>query len=168
MPKLVFAALCQNYALDRETNVVSLFNLLEEVSLPSEAFSYSERHIVAGEMHLYCLWSWQWPTEESAEPFEAHFRITTPAGYQGTRISATINSEKKTVRARTFIKIEGFVVDRPGMYEFQILRGEEIVGQVPLKVSVLGDEASDMEAVPKKATRAKARPKARPKATAKD
>ncbi len=123
MPSLVSAVLAGQVTTDKDTNIVSLFSVVEELGLPLAAFPTKpdERVMVPASLALYCLWSWEWPIAETPGPCEVSFQLKTAGGYEGL-VNKIVSNDfaVPTERARTVAQILGFGVDIPGTYEFLI------------------------------------------------
>lgn len=129
-----WTVLCSRSSIDSESNTLSLFEVVEEVTLDG---LITKPGAIPGPFDLVSLWS----RARLDSPVEAETRwsLVSPTGKSLMEVAATIDlSQFHRVRART--RLAAVVIDSPGLYWF---RGEAReagagewteVARVPLEV----------------------------------
>lgn len=132
----VWSVLCSKSSIDKETNNISLFEVIEQ--LQGEGWM-GEPVLVPYPLELVSLWARAEPNRPSRG--EARVILHSPSGT--TKISATQQvdlSEFRRLRHR--IKIPGLRVNGPGFYTFLVeVRQEEQehwepVARIPLEIQI--------------------------------
>lgn len=149
MPSLIQMVVCREAVVDQATNIVSLHGLIEEAQVPPEAFTKAkQQQVMAGvQMAVYALLSWEWPVAEDRAPLSLDLHLCNPAGTVITLGSIRIEPAPSVNRFRTIFNLQGFPLDGEGIYTFELLSREKILGRVPFRVisaqSVVGQPAGD-------------------------
>lgn len=149
MPSVVQMVVCREAVVDRATNIVSLHGLIEEAQVLPEAFTKAKEQQVmaAAQMAVYALLSWEWPAAEEREPLSLDLRLCNPAGIVITLGSIRIEPAPSVNRFRAIFNLQGFPLGGEGIYTFELLSREKILGKVPFRVisaqSVAGQPAGD-------------------------
>ncbi|MGA3122613.1 MAG: hypothetical protein ABSF69_17750 [Polyangiaceae bacterium] len=116
MPRLEYFLVAESLAIDALTNRVSIFNVLEEVVMPS--FPSALPTVTA----IAC-----WYAEPGENP-ERDFQASYVAHVQGELDRQyDVNFRLPQRRARTYIQLQGFPAQRPGELIFELrLNGEHV------------------------------------------
>lgn len=137
--KVLWATICQSSSIDRETNNVSLFNILEQISVPEppaigeETMSLSA---ASGPFELFILASRT--DEDIGEHYQARVRLCFPSN--GAEASFPIEFDMISVhRNRIRIGFPALPISGEGIYRFIIEAGENEnwyeLFEIPLLVS---------------------------------
>lgn len=110
MPSLEYFLVAESYSVDRQTNRVSLFNVIETVLTPQFPFAI---------LTMVAVTAWNAEEGDTGQDFQATLRITGPVegGEEQLNTNFTIN----TVRHRTFQNIQGLPIIGPGELRLEIL-----------------------------------------------
>lgn len=146
----VWTVVCSKAVIDRETNNVSLQNVLEQLHIKGEPKSEG---LVPMPFDVISLWS----RSDDNEPYEGPMRMTfvSPSGKKLITTEGRINL-LETERSRTVIHSQGIPIEEAGRFRFNIehrLEGENewhkvasiplIVKFSPLEVKGEGVEKSE-------------------------
>ena len=143
MPRLLHAVLCRDAVVDRETNMVSLQGLIEEMRLPGVAFrgDGGPPNFAMGPLVLFAAFSWDWPVSEPRSLLGIKLRLRTPKG--ATHSLADIQvPQDPAPRFRTIFKMPGFPFDAEGIYVFEVVAGGVVVSEVPMVLLALPESVT--------------------------
>lgn len=124
--RCVWGLLCSLSSIDQERNNISLFNVLEQINVPKEAFVAQEKEkkpiFIQYPHELVLLFRRSLKIEISNEELLADIRISTvdPNGIvlQQTLSPFKFIKDKKRMRFR--FQANGFVISTPGDYVYRI------------------------------------------------
>lgn len=122
---IIWTVLCSGSAIDRDSNNVSLFNVLEQVTVSPEA----EGAVVPIDYEIVMLWQRDEP--DRGEEFEASLYLVTPKGEELEASPFSVDLSE-VERSRIRLQSSLFPVRGEGRYWFVIRRQGEDVAQVPL------------------------------------
>ncbi len=147
MPKVLQIALCQHATVDQLTNAVTLVGLVEQLGVPSEAFvrAKSEK-VAAGPLTLFALFSWQWPAQEEPAIIDVKLRVRSPQGRKYMLQELHVNAPSPMPRCRLIVQMQGFPIDGPGLYVFELVRAQKVMAAVPLLIDSVDVSAKPMAA----------------------
>jgi hypothetical protein len=114
MFRLEWAVVCQSFAVDRTTNAVSIFNVVEDVATPP--IDPEDKNPVLGPaVSVVSVW-----IADAAEPIQA-VRVTLIAPDKKKIGSAIVELEPKSARRyRAIVTFGGIPYRGPGTYAFLI------------------------------------------------
>ena len=126
--KVIWAILCQSSAVDRDTNVVSLFNIVEELVLPAppptqppaprERPEPQPRQFVIPFFQVVILWARSDPA--IPELNKGRVRVLLPGDLESTSQEVEVDLTQNP-RARHRINLAGLPVSRDeGVYRFVV------------------------------------------------
>ena len=144
-PTILHGLLASQVVIDRTTNYATIVNTIDEVGVPSEvlgSLKKGSRAIAHGEMVLYLLLSWDWPDVLVPGQATLGIRLRTAGGYVGKATEVTTNTGVPSVRSRLLVHVQGFPVDIPGIYTFEVLQDDEVAYRVPFAVKAVDASAS--------------------------
>jgi hypothetical protein len=121
MPNLEYFLVCESMSTDRETNRVSLFNILEEIQAPSPDGPPSPAIPVAGVVAVCC---WNQEQDDEDEDFQVMIRIHAP----GQEVQEfPINFKMDQPRHRLALRFPGVPKTDPGQLKFELcLNGKHV------------------------------------------
>lgn len=136
MPKLIWAILCSNSSVDQQTNNISLFQLIDQYTVPSAALADPNAFLGAPSQLVMMLRrdGGEYPKEDFTVVMEA----IAPSGdvLISAEISAVFPENKR--RLRVIGNNEGMPIRGDGTHLFRltIKKGEksEILGEVPVDI----------------------------------
>jgi hypothetical protein len=141
--KVIWAVLCQSSVIDRDTNNISLFNVLEELTAISAAPQEGTKGSTPAKgipyiFDLVTLWSRS--MQEIPEQGYGRVRLFTPEGESplGSEYEVDLT---RYLRLRTRLHISGFPLKGEGIYRF-VIDGKSETGdwtpmfEVPLRVVI--------------------------------
>lgn len=132
-----WSILCQSSNIDRESNNLSIFNILEElrVTPPSQD---AKQIVVRMPVQLITLWEKQ--TAKGTATSNVAIELVDPKGNILPTVSYVLATPQK--RLRFVVNMDGIKVTESGEYMFKIrIRNDEKdifeeVGEVPLQVAI--------------------------------
>lgn len=148
-PTVLYGLLARHVVIDRASNYATIVNTIEDVGVPTDVFkslAKGTRATAKGEMVLYLLLSWEWPTSIKPAQATLHLRLRTAGGYVGTTIEVTTNTGTPSVRSRLLVHIQAFPVDIPGIYTFEVLQGGDVTCSIPFAVKAIDPSELDVPA----------------------
>ncbi len=121
MPKIIFSTCSQLVSVDRFTNTLSLFHMIEQLNAPSFPFRMPQ-------MFVSVLWQRE-PQDEGLK-FESVVRLTDPLGKTNGEWKAEWVFEQ--LRHRHILLVANAEFESPGSYHFNIFikrQGEIELGE---------------------------------------
>lgn len=112
MPKLEYFIVCESISVDRDTNRVSLFNVVEDLS----AVPQGQPAIVVAQ--LVAVSAWNREPEDSGQDFQAILRIHPPGDEPR---DFAVNFRMRQARHRLYMRVQGVPAQRPGELKFELL-----------------------------------------------
>ncbi len=122
MPKLEYFLICESMSTDQETNRVSLFNVLEDLTvLGSEDAAQQQSYVTSSLMAVSC---WNREPGDEDRDFQAALLIHAP----GEKVTPfRMNFKMERPRQRLVFRFQGMPKLRPGELVFELqLDGEHI------------------------------------------
>ncbi len=138
----IWTVVCSNAIIDQETNLVSLINIIEELTIQGAPKSKGGIGIAVDIVTL-------WIRTNADEPSYGNYRVSlvSPIG----EVLNTVEGQLDLTiyeRLRTRTKFIGFPANQPGRYKFKVDQEEEeskefrTVASIPIKV-IFQSPASD-------------------------
>ncbi len=116
MIKHIWSVLCRSSALDKDSNVLSLFDVLEQIKLLEPL---SEPGQVPISMHLVTLWA----RENMGEPTTGRARVSLLAPGDENPVGTPVEYQVDLTtfrRLRNRVTFSSFPIVRAGVYEFVV------------------------------------------------
>ncbi len=133
MPKLLHSICSELISLDRITNNISIFNVLEDITSKSFPFVFPRFFITS---------SWQRKSDEKNIEFEARIKFTNPKKELIKNITSKWQFTKPRHRhIALFLNIK---FDIPGTYNFEIYlrkKGKKEWGKPTFKIPLIAQKA---------------------------
>ena len=116
MPKQLWTILCTSISIDQETNVISLFGVIEQLQIGG-GMSVDQQLVLPSQFNLVTLWTRS--DADKAEKAVARYNLQLPNGEikPGGEIQVELTS---SIRNRSIVKINGLPIHGPGEYKFLI------------------------------------------------
>jgi len=118
----VWGLISQSSAIDRERNNISLFNVIDQISVPAEIFSQNGKTKVAIDHEISLTWRRvvDLSLADKRISFMCRISLVDPSGSVLEQTTNTFWFQEKSRRTRQRIRIDGFVVTEPGDYIYRI------------------------------------------------
>lgn len=149
MFKHIWSVICRQSNIDKDSNTVSLFNVLEQLEIgiaPIEDTNKIPDAInVPIEYEVITLWGKVGTTKEAV--LEQRITVLNPENKEVANFDQKAVCPESSRRLRTRYKMNGFVATTPGNYVFQIKikgsKGEyQLVSEVPIEVNIKIEQES--------------------------
>jgi hypothetical protein len=146
--KVLWSILCQDAVIDRETNNVSLFNIVEEVSIPVEPptktpTSVAPQRLTAADFALVTLWARS--DEKVGEQGRGRIRLVLPDTKEVAQSEFEVDLTTY-LRSRFVMRFHGLPGGDQGTYRF-IIESKDMAGdwvqmfELPLRVAIQSQES---------------------------
>lgn len=113
MPQLEYFLVSESISIDRDRNQVSIFNILEEVTVPKSGPAFIPQ--------LAALGSWILESEDIGKDFQVKLEIVSPVGENlNTPPDINVNFTGITRRHRVYNRILGFPLPQTGDVVFHL------------------------------------------------
>lgn len=141
--KHIWTILCQNSSVDSSTNLLSIFNCLDELTLEidrSKAPKTDELIIPLG-AQLISLWTIEDRNKDNV--LETRVEILDPNGSSLGKFDKKIDVEKDILRFRTIMNIQQIKITKEGRYVVKIQQKKEgekdfsTVSELPLDIKII-------------------------------
>ncbi len=153
MAKHMWAILCRSVSIDKDSNNISLFNVVEQLGLPPEILAKSEekeqRILAAIELAFVVATSRSDPDEP--ESIAVRVTILAPDGSELGQSDFT-SDLTAVVRNRAKLAIEGMPLKGVGTYQFRV-EYQDVgtqewteVAELPLQIAEMRPSAQEAEA----------------------
>lgn len=138
--KNIWSIICEKSSIDAQTNVLSLFNCIEEMQLMinKEKMPKSDKLIIPVNLQLISFWTIEDDTKDSLN--EIKIELVDPKGKSLNEFSVILKAKKGEKRLRSITNIQGIQITEGGRYYYRILQKKgikfEIVSETPLDVNL--------------------------------
>lgn len=118
----VWGLIAKSSAIDRERNNISLFNVIDQINLSSEAFTADDKRKVGLAHEIVITWrrAVDMSLADEAIDFDCRISLIGPTGQQLQETTNTFRIQENSRRTRQRIRVDGFVVTKPGDYVYRI------------------------------------------------
>ena len=143
MPKHIWSVLCRRGVVDAETNVLSIDEVLEKVTLTVKKESDTKEAEQGGFIFPLAYELMSFFQVEGQKKWEMKLEYLNSKGKLLTQNTYPLESPEKSTRFRYKVQISGLSVKENGDYLFRIsLRSTEkdefkVVAEIPLEVEVI-------------------------------
>lgn len=137
--KHIWTVLCQKSSIDIETNLLSLFNCVEELSLVIDnAQSTVENLVIPADFQLVSFWTVENPNRDNV--LEIRGELVDPQGKTLNTFENRFEIKKGILRFRNRSNIQGLPITAAGRYLFRMMQrtanGFGIVSELPLDIKI--------------------------------
>lgn len=140
--KHIWSILCQNSSIDNESNLLSLFNCIEEISLEVDAAKAPKDNkiILPAEFQLVSFWIID--NEKEGNLLDLKVELIDPDKTILNQFGNIFPLKKGSLRFRNRINIQGLPITKAGRYTFKIYKKEqdkkdyEEISELPLDVKI--------------------------------
>ena len=149
--KNVWSIICEKFSVDSQTNLLSLFNCIEEMKLEIDKTKMpkSDKLVIPVNLQLISFWVINDYAKENLS--EIKIELIDPKGKILNKFPNTLKSKKGDKRLRSITNIQGMQITEGGRYYYRISQKKgnqfEIASETPLDVSlsykILRNQVSD-------------------------
>lgn len=138
--KNVWSIICSNSSIDSQTNLLSLFNCIEEVKLEIDKSKISKNNklVIPANLQLVSLWTINDFSKENT--LNIKLELIDPVGKTLSDFSSTLKSKKGDKRLRSITNIQGIPITKNGRYYYRISQKKgdklEVVSETPLDINL--------------------------------
>lgn len=139
--KHIWTVLCQNTSIDVESNLLSLFNCVEEMALSIDKTKVGDGKLVVP-VKLQLVSFWTINGSNQAHVLNVEGELIDPKGQILNKFNNIFNIKKEVKRFRNRTNIDGLPVTEPGEYTFRIKYKPEneskyqVVAEIPLNINI--------------------------------
>jgi hypothetical protein len=138
--KNVWSIICEKSSIDSQTNLLSLFNCIEEMKLEIDKSKMpkSDKIVIPVNLQLISLWIIDDFSKENT--LDIKLELIDPAGKALNEFSNTLKSKKGDKRLRSITNIQGIQITESGRYYYRISQKKgnkfEVVSETPLDINL--------------------------------
>jgi|AntAceMinimDraft_18_1070375.scaffolds.fasta_scaffold89650_2 hypothetical protein len=138
--KNVWSIICEKSSIDSQTNLLSLFNCIEEMKLEIDKnkMPKTDKLVIPVNFQLISLWTIENHAKENMLEIKVEF--IDPKGRILNEFPNTLKSKKGDKRLRSITNIQGMQITEGGRYYYRISQKKgnqfEIASETPLDVNL--------------------------------
>lgn len=139
--KHIWTILCEKSSVDSKTNLLSIFNCVEELSIVIDKTKAPKGDTVLPiEFQLISFWTVDDPKKKNI--LESQVEIIDPKGDSLNKFNNKFDIKEGVSRQRSITNIHGFKITEAGRYTFRVMQKKEgkkefkIVAELPLDVKI--------------------------------
>lgn len=138
--KHIWSVLCQKSSIDVETNLLSLFSCVEELSLTLDSSEALKNNLVVPtEFQLVSFWAREKAEEESS--LEVEGELIDAQGKVLNKFNNKFAIKKGVLRFRNRTNIQGLPITGPGRYLLRLKQKDEqenwsVVTELPVDIKI--------------------------------
>ena len=122
MIRHIWSVICQSHSIDKESNNISLFNVLEQVKFSPTpvAADYDEADFVMISLSFEFVSLWERLGDDETEQTSVRLVVHDPDGKRVGPDERQMSFSVEKARQRTIVRVASFPYSKPGRYEFSI------------------------------------------------
>ncbi len=138
--KHVWSILCEKSSVDSETNLLSMFNTMEQINLVIDKtkMQKSDKLVVPASFQIINFWVIEDPTKENSTEMKIEF--VDPKGKILNEFRKVLKTKKDIKRVRNRTNIQGMPVTESGRYCYRVSQKKgnkfEAIFELPLDIYV--------------------------------
>lgn len=138
--KHIWSIVCKSSSIDFESNLLSIFDCVEEIgmSIDKESISGNKKLLIPVEFDIISLWSVE--DVSNGERENIRWEVVSPSGQVLSELRREIKSSKNSKRLRNRIAVSGLPVTESGRYymRLSILGGEKYktLSEIPIEINI--------------------------------
>jgi hypothetical protein len=138
--KNIWSIICEKSSIDAQTNLLSLFNCIEEVQLmiDKEKMPKSDKLVIPFNLQLISFWTIEDDTKDNS--VETKIDLVDPKGKILNEFPVTLKAKKGEKRLRSVTNMQGMQITEGGRYCYRILQKKgakfEVASETPLDVNL--------------------------------
>lgn len=138
--KYVWSIICEKSSVDFESNLLSMFNCVEEmkVVIDKTKMPKNGKLVVPANFQIVSFWSIEDSNKENSDEIKGE--IIDPKGILLNEFKNTLKAEKGKKRLRHKVNVQGMPLTESGRYYFRISQKKndkfEVVGELPLDIDI--------------------------------
>lgn len=140
--KHIWTILCQSSSVDVDTNILSLFNCIEELNLTIDKTQLIDKEKLVIPVGFQMVSFWAIEDHSRDNILEIKGEIIDPNGKSLNKFDNKFSIKKGALRFRSRINIQGLPVTKEGRYIIRIMqkmeknKDFEVVTELPLDVKI--------------------------------
>lgn len=140
--KHIWTILCQSSSVDIDTNILSLFNCIEELNLTIDKTQLIDKEKLVIPVGFQMVSFWVIKDNSRDNILEIKGEIIDPSGKSLNKFDNKFNIKKGALRFRNRINIQGLPVTKEGRYIIRIMqkmeknKDFEVVAELPLDIKI--------------------------------
>lgn len=139
--KHIWTILCERSSVDSKSNLLSIFNCIEELSVVIDKTKAPKGDTVLPvEFQLISFWTVENPKNKNILEFQVE--IIDPKGDSLNKFSNKFDIKDGILRQRSITNIQGFKITEAGRYTIRVIQKQEekkefkIVSELPLDIKL--------------------------------
>lgn len=141
--KHAWTVLCNRSVIDTDTNVISLFDVFEQVEVGVEIKNNNiKKQTINVPLNYEVVSLWHTPDSQSNINFDFKIKLKDPENKLLNEFTKSVKLPKGKNRVRTRIKIQGLSITNSGLYQFEVFSKTDKnssykqVAAVPLQLTI--------------------------------
>lgn len=140
--KHIWTILCQSSSVDIDTNILSIFNCIEELSLTIDKTQLIDKEKLVIPVGFQMVSFWAVENSNKDNILEIRGEVVDPDGKLLNKFDNKFNIKKGILRFRNRINIQGLPVTKDGRYTIKMMqkmeknKDFEVVAELPLDVKI--------------------------------
>ena len=137
----IWTVLCQKSSIDIETNLLSLFNCVEELSIVIDDIKAAEKNIIIPvDFQLVSFWIIENPKQDNV--LDIRGELLDPNGKVLNQFENRFEIKAGVLRFRNRTNLQGLPVTEAGRYQFRLRQKKagkndfEVMADIPLDVKI--------------------------------
>jgi len=138
--KNIWSIICEKSSIDAQTNLLSLFNCIEEIQLTidKDKMPKSDKLVIPFNLQLISFWTIEDGTKDNS--VEIKIDLIDPKGKVLNEFPVTLKAKKGEKRLRSITNIQGVQITEGGRYCYRILQKKgakfEVASETPLDINL--------------------------------
>lgn len=138
--KNIWSIICEKSSIDAQTNLLSLFNCVEEIQLTidKEKMPKSDKLVIPFNLQLISFWAIEDNTKDNLA--EIKIDLVDPKGEILNEFPVTLKAKKGEKRLRSITNIQGIQITEGGRYYYKVLQKKgakfEVISETPLDINL--------------------------------
>jgi len=138
--KNIWSIICQRSSIDEKSNLLSLFNCIEQMSLliDKEQLSKNKKNVIPVDFQLVSLWTIEDPSKENITEIKNEF--VDPDNKVLNTFYNKFKIKRGALRFRNRTNIQGLPITKEGRYYYRIWQKKknkfELISELPLDINI--------------------------------
>lgn len=141
--KHIWTILCQNSSVDSGTNLLSIFNCLEELTLEIDRNKAPKTDELVIPLGAQLISFWTIEDQDKDNILEVRSEILDPSGNSLGKFDKKFEVEKNILRLRSIMNIQHIKITKEGRYTIKMQQKKEgkkdfkVVAELPLDIKII-------------------------------
>ena len=143
--KHIWTILCQNSSVDSNTNLLSIFNCLEKLTLTIDKNKAPKTEELVISLGAQLISFWAIENQNKGNVLEIRVEMLDPNGKSLNKSDQKIDVKKGTERFRNIMNIQQIKITKEGRYTVRMQQKKErggdfnVVAELPLDIKIIYD-----------------------------